>query len=385
MMLRLLYKKFFPVSPFGDFPSSSRFFHENASLKSITHSSESSSLTVSYLTSSCGLSPKAALRTSKWFTLKTTKNADLVLDFLRNQGFEQTLIAKALTVQPGLLELHPERNLRPKMDFLIKYGFSDSQLSRILSRDPSIFTCSLDKTIAPAFEFLKGLVGTRENVISVIDHSAHPLRQCYKKRLMPNISILREHGVPVSRVSRLIIKYPRSLCMASPTRFREAVVAVHGMGIRPCLTIFVEAVRAMVSISKSIWDGKVEVYKSLGWSEDEIVSAFSRFPMCMMYSEKKIRSGMEYYIKVLGWDPSYVSSHPVLLCYSLEKRVIPRCSVLQVLLAKDLIKEDLKWTTALYINEEQFLERFVTKYMEEAPELMRVYHGMTGSKGIAAI
>ncbi|KAK1319950.1 hypothetical protein QJS10_CPB04g00437 [Acorus calamus] len=391
MMLKLVCKKPFQVSSLKTNLCCFFFFHGNPSLKSITHSSEStptdpnSSLTVSYLTTSCGLSPESSLKASKWFTLKTTKNADLVIDFLRNHGFDQTLIAKAITGQPRLLEYHPERNLKPKMDFLIRYGFSDSQLSRILSRHPTFFTYSLDKTIAPSLEFLKGLVGTQENVIAAIDHSAYLLRPYSLKRLMPNISILREHGVPVSQVSRLILKNPNSLCGASPTRFLEVVVAVQGMGIPPCQTVFTEAVRAMVGRSKSTWEGKFEVYKSLGWSKDEIVSAFRRFPMCLMYSEKKIRRGMEYYIKVLGWEPSYVSRHPFLLCYSLEKRVIPRCSVLQVLLSRGLIKKDMKWTTALNISEKRFLERFVTKYEEEAPEVTRVYRGMTESKFIAAV
>ncbi|KAK1277819.1 hypothetical protein QJS04_geneDACA003676 [Acorus gramineus] len=335
--------------------------------------------------SSCGLSPEAAIKASKWVTLKTPKNADLVLDFLRNHGLDQTHIAKAITIHPRLLTLSPEKILKPKMDFLTRYGFSDSQLSKIISRDPKIIARSIDKHITPTLDFLKGLIGTQSDVVAAIDHSTLLLRSFYQKRLVPNISALREHGVPVSQVSKLIIKYPNALCMTSPTRFREVVVAVHGMGIHPSQTIFIEAVKAMVSVSKSNWDGKFEAYKSFGWSEDEIVSAFRRFPMCMMYSEKKIRSGMEYYIKVLGWEPSYVSRHPVLLCYSLEKRVMPRCLVLQVLLSRGLIKKDMKWTTALTINEMRFLERFVTKYEEEAPELTRVYRGMTESKCIAAV
>ncbi|KAK1295066.1 hypothetical protein QJS10_CPA16g01097 [Acorus calamus] len=63
---------------------------------------------------------EADVRASKWVTLKTTKNADLVLDFFRNHGFDQTHITKTITGQPVLLTLHPERILKPKMDFFIR-------------------------------------------------------------------------------------------------------------------------------------------------------------------------------------------------------------------------------------------------------------------------
>ncbi|KAK1278662.1 hypothetical protein QJS04_geneDACA003689 [Acorus gramineus] len=97
----------------------------------------------------------------------------------------------------------------------------------------------------------------------------------------------------------------------------------------------------------------------------------------MQLSEKKIKRKFEFFVGELGWEPSSLSGCPVLLCYDLEKRVIPRCSVLQVLLSKDLIKKDMQWTTALMLTEKQFLERFVAKYEQEAPELMRTYQHMT--------
>ncbi|KAK1319136.1 hypothetical protein QJS10_CPB04g00442 [Acorus calamus] len=95
-MLRLLREQLLRVTTHGGGSSSALetsclwSIHGNPLLKSISHSSEStptdptsSSLTISYLTTSCGLSPESALRTSKWFTLKNPQNADLVLDFLR--------------------------------------------------------------------------------------------------------------------------------------------------------------------------------------------------------------------------------------------------------------------------------------------------------------
>ncbi|KAK1318667.1 hypothetical protein QJS10_CPB04g00426 [Acorus calamus] len=325
------------------------FFHENPSLKSITHSSEStptdpkSSLTVSYLISSCGLSPEAAIKASKWVTLKNTKNADLVLDCLRNHGFESTHIAKVIGRRPDLLKLHPERTLRPKMDFLM--------------RSHSV-TRSLENQIIPCFGFLDDLVGTQENVIAAINRSAYIMCSSRQKRLVPNASMF---------------------CMVDPDRFRTSVVAVHGMGFNPLSTRFVEAVRAIL-ISKSGWDEKYELCRSLGWSDVDFMSAFRMCPQFKLSSEKKIKRVFEFFVGELGWEPPSLSRCPVLISLNLEKRVIPRCLVLEVLLSKGLIEKDMKWSTALKITEKQFLDRFVSKNEEEAAELMRAYNGMTKSE-----
>ncbi|KAK1319135.1 hypothetical protein QJS10_CPB04g00441 [Acorus calamus] len=320
---------------------------------------------------------ESALKASKWFTLKTTKNADLVLEFLRNHGVDQTHIDKTITGQPVLLMLHPERILKPKMDFLTGYGFSSPQLIKILSRDPTILTRSLDNHIAPSLEFLKGIFGTEEVVIAAINRSTQLLKSFYQKRLMPNISTLREYGMPVSQVSKLIIKYPNVLCTMVPSAFREAVAATHGMGFDPSGRNFFEAVRVRTGISESTWDGKYELFRSFGWSKGEFFDAFRMYPICMFISEKKIRKGFEFFVGELGWEPSYISRYPILLGFCLERRVIPRCSVLKVLLSKGLIKKDMKWTTALQQSEKRFLERFVIKYKNEAPELILAYQGLT--------
>ena len=66
-----------------------------------------------------------------------------------------------------------------------------------------------------------------------------------------------------------------------------------------------------------------------------------------------------------------MSTHyPVLLGYSLERRIIPRCSVLQALLSKGLIEKTFV-PHSLLCAEEVFLQKFVTPY--EDPELLKVY------------
>ncbi|XP_058089393.1 uncharacterized protein LOC131236292 [Magnolia sinica] len=128
-------------------------------------------------------------------------------------------------------------------------------------------------------------------------------------------------------------------------------------------------------MSRLKWEQKVAVYRSLGWSQDEFPSAFKVQPICMTTSEKKIKRVMNFFMKEMNWKPSDLSRCPGILMLSLEKRIIPRCSVLQILMSKDLIEKDSRVSRALMISNKAFLERFIIKNQESVPEILTVYQG----------
>lgn len=73
--------------------------------------------------------------------------------------------------------------------------------------------------------------------------------------------------------------------------------------------------------------------------------------MDLATSEHKLKSGVRYFMKELGYDPKFIAAHPVLLRYSMDKRISPRNAVLQVLIDKNLIKESFGLFKALIITE----------------------------------
>ncbi|XP_077249368.1 uncharacterized protein LOC143888864 [Tasmannia lanceolata] len=192
--------------------------------------------------------------------------------------------------------------------------------------------------------------------------------------MAPNIAVLQNHGVPNPMILKLISGQAISFILKS-SRFSEMVPMVKGMGFNPVKANFIQAVRVMSGMSKLNWEGKLEVYRSLGWSEAAMFSAFKLYPNYMVISEKKIRRGMDFFVNKMNCNPSYISKYPNILALSLKKRIIPRCLVLQVLISKGLIKKDLCLATVLKLNEKEFLEKFVIKNLDRFPELLRVYQG----------
>ncbi|KAJ4966055.1 hypothetical protein NE237_017904 [Protea cynaroides] len=330
---------------------------------------------VSYLINRCGLSPAAATSASKRVNFETSDRPDSVLTLFRNHGFTETQISDLIKKQPSLIVADPAKTLLPKLKFFHSSGISCRELAKILSRDPVILHSSLDKKIIPAFNFFKGLVGTVENVVIALKYQTRFLK-CDLEHLARNVAILRENRVSESDIVMLLTKYPRSIIPGSD-RFNEIVEEAKKMGFNPATTFFVVAIHALASMSKSTWKQKLEVYQRWGLCENEIFSAFRLYPWFMTLSETKIVSQMDFFVKRMGLELADIMKDPLILGFSLEKRIIPRCSVLRVLMLKGLVKKDLKIGYLLKRSEKQFLERFVTMYVKEVPQLLDVYKGKT--------
>ncbi|KAI8002906.1 5'-3' exoribonuclease 3 [Camellia lanceoleosa] len=94
----------------------------------------------------------------------------------------------------------------------------------------------------------------------------------------------------------------------------------------------------------------------------------------MVASEHKIMRVMEFFVNKMGWDSSFFARSPIHIGFSLEKRIVPRCAVYQVLLSKGLIKNNsFNLTTMLKKPEKWFLTKVVNCNEEEAPELLKLY------------
>ncbi|KAK1295460.1 hypothetical protein QJS10_CPA16g01203 [Acorus calamus] len=256
--------------------------------------------------------------------------------------------------------------------FLHRVGFSASHIVELVSTKPQMLDGSLERRLIPSFDFLKGIVGSDENAIFAISRMPHLLNHDLPKMFSLKATLLRGHGMRESDISMYFMKYPRGLNV-NHDRFIEVVSKLKKMGFDPLTRSYMQALHAMLSMSSSNWQGKCEVYKSLGWSEDELHKLIKKFPVCMCLSEAKIRKGVEFFTKRLGWDPSVISKHPLILNLSLEKRIIPRYTVIQVLLLNGLLKKDVHWAMTFYINENDFLNKYVNKYQGEAPKLMEAY------------
>ncbi|KAJ6388028.1 hypothetical protein OIU77_026570 [Salix suchowensis] len=128
-------------------------------------------------------------------------------------------------------------------------------------------------------------------------------------------------------------------------------------------------------MSESAWGKKIDVFKSVGWTEEEVLGVFKRFPCLLLSSEEKIRGMMDFFLNKMKLERQTIVANPVLLKLSFSNRVLPRCNVLKFLKSKKLIKGEKNVATFLKLSEKDFMERCVTKYEDKVPGLLEMYGG----------
>ncbi|XP_075524456.1 transcription termination factor MTERF15, mitochondrial-like [Primulina tabacum] len=335
------------------------------------------SCTFSFLINSCGLSPELAVSVSEKVRFENTEKPNFVVTMLKNYGFSQKQIARVVCKRPKIL-MCKKKALLPKLEFFQSVGFPMAQLANVIARDPTLLSRSLENQLIPSYNFLKSMLVTDDRVAIAMQQSRRISRQNPTKNIAPNVAVLRELEVPESCIMLLLTHHPETLVEETDV-FKEAVKKILEMGFDPLRSTFVLALHVVAEkTNRRIWDQCYETYRSWGWSKDDVYLAFRRHPNCMILSQNKISRTMDFLVNNMGWDSQIVLSCPAVLLFNLEKRIIPRCSVIQVLSSRGLISKEVKLSVFLLPSEARFLEKFVTKYEEEVPQLFDVYKGGIG-------
>ncbi|XP_057421721.1 uncharacterized protein LOC130715621 [Lotus japonicus] len=343
-------------------------FHSPLSLFSTTsHSSDKQSFTLSYFTNTCGFSSQAALKAAKRVRFDTAEKPDSVIAFFTNQGFSISQTHSIIRRVPEVLLFDPTIRVLPKFQFLASKGFD---IVTTVSRTPYFLLKSLENHIIPAFEFVRTFSPSDQKAIACALFGSHTITIDHMKS---KVKLLLHMGVPPSNIYLLLRTRPTILRCAD---LNEAVEEVKGLGFHPSKTAFSFALLAKRAMAKSKWDAKVDAFKTWGWSEDAILDAFRRNPHIMLYSIKKVNAVMSFWVGHLGWDPSVLQVVPSLFGYSLEKRLMPRASVVQYLLSRGLMKKDASLYTPFFMTEKSFLQKFVNSFEEEeTSRILSLYQG----------
>ncbi|KAL1334775.1 hypothetical protein HN51_063743 [Arachis hypogaea] len=335
----------------------------------VTKTLEKQSFTVSYLVNNCGFLPDSALRASKYVLLKSPEKPDSVIALFRSFGFSDLQIHNVIRRSPKVLVSKPKETILPKLEFLISKGASKSQLARLIELNPLILQRSLEKHLIPTFDFLNNFIRSEERTVASILRAV-PILTCSKT--LRNINMLVDLGVREISMSWLIRQWPWLILYASEVRLKSIVDEVIKMGVDPNKANFVAALYAKF-LPKSMWDKKVELYKSFGLTDDNIREAFVKHPFCMLKSVQKIEACVGFFVKELGWEPAEVTNNPVLLSLDLDKRIVPRAAVMKILISNGVIKSG-RHASAYYVSEEEFFKKYVNRDKDHAPDLLTLYH-----------
>ncbi|KAI3449528.1 hypothetical protein Pfo_006193 [Paulownia fortunei] len=347
---------------------------ENAcSPSSLKEKSLEKEYVISYLLNSCGLSPEKAVSASKKVHFDGPDKPNVVLSFLKKHGFSKTQIAELVSKHPPVLVCKPEKSLLPKIEFFLQCtGVSEKDVLTIVSRYPNFLTRSLEHRFAPVYDYLKDILGSGK-VETLFRRGSWTFNFDLENRLIPNVDFLRELGVPQSCIALSLFHFP-DIFWRKHVEFREIVEEVKQMGFDPLKSAFMLAIHARTGKGNlALWDQCYEVYSKWGWSKDDIFMAFRKHPSCMLLSEKKISTALDFLVNEVGRESRSVARCPYIIFYNMEKRIVPRCSIVRLLSLKGLVKKDWSLTSVLCPAEKAFLDKYVTRYTEKLPQLYDIY------------
>ncbi|KEH37298.1 putative transcription regulator mTERF family [Medicago truncatula] len=370
-----------------------------------TITSDSNSFTVSYLIHKFGFSHEFALKASKQLYFKTSQKPDSVLNFFKNHGFTDSHIRNVIKREPWLLSCDTQKRILPKFQFLLSIGASSSDIVHmvrcnpkflelslknnqikfeyflskgassshiisLLTSNPQILQSSLDKRIIPLFELLRMFFKTnKDTIVCLIRHSKWVASYPHHL-IVANINLMSDFGVSHSVIARLLQIKPSIFCSKDLIKSLEEV---KGLGFHPPITTFGAALIAKKGMSKKLWDEKVDVFKKWGWSDEDVIRAFRGRPDLLLTSIDKINLVMSFWVNQLGWDSLALAKRPHIFSYSLEKRIIPRASVLQYLVMKGLRKKNASLVAPFDYSGKMFLSKFVFSFKEESDYLLKLY------------
>lgn len=327
---------------------------------------------VDYLIDSLGFTKQEAISAStKVRHLKSTKNSQSVIDFLRNYKLSETDIKSVVLSHPQILLRKVDKTLEPKFKILFELGFSGPELAAVIKKDPNLLVRGLHTSIMPAINLLRRFLGSKEKIVKAIKRSHWPF---YGKFFRSNVLLLEKYGVSTKDIERVIIRNPR-LVTQSPERIEEKLAQVEReFGITPGSKMFSYGLSAVCSMSQLNLQKKFEVFKSFGWCDLEICIIAKSQPICFTHSEERLSKGLEFFMKELGYTPSWMATRGSLLMYSLEKRVKPRYEVHKILKEKGVTKE---FHSMLCLSNVDFVKQVVERHKEDIPN--NLYYSFTKS------
>ncbi|KAF3613486.1 hypothetical protein P3S67_012411 [Capsicum chacoense] len=333
-------------------------------------SSTSSHSLVNYLVDSLGFSKQeATTASSKVTSLKSLNNPNLVIDFFKQTGFDNTQIKTIVSRSPKLLIRNVSKTLKPKFQCLMDLGLSGSDLVNVIARDSVIVDRGLDTHLRPTIDCLRRILGSDDDVIKAIKRAPWLLSFGPHHTMETNLLLLRNFGFTDDKIRKFVLIH-RNFLTQKTQRIKDLLHRVENdFRVPRDSSMFHHAFQVLSAQTKYKLDRKIEIFKSFGWSDDDVLEMFRKLPHCIGISEVRIQEKLNLFMKELGFVPAFLASHPAILAYSLEKRVIPRMQVLKSLDERKLERRMWSFYTVLVLAETKFMEYFVLPYKDQIPDL----------------
>uniref|UniRef100_J3M1T7 Uncharacterized protein n=1 Tax=Oryza brachyantha TaxID=4533 RepID=J3M1T7_ORYBR len=318
---------------------------------------------VQYLVSNCGLKPAAAAKAAPLFAnLDSTSRPDAVLAFLRSQGLTRRQVRRIVSRKPELLLRDVDATLEPKFRAIRALGLGRADAARLFALYPPALTFGVQTKLLPRVLFWLDYLGSAKLLIKWLAKTW--LLQYGVDIFFRNLSTLRSIGIPESRI-----------LATSEAKLQKLLDRVEGLRVPPSSGMFMWVLYTLHNVSESAFRAKkAAVMSAAGCTEEEFAAMCRRAPCFMFAPAELLRQKVEFLLGKAECDARYIVNNPVLLTFSLSKRMVPRHRVIETLRSRGVdIGTKANLRGIMRSTEAMFVDRYIVRYQEQVPELHELY------------
>ncbi|KAJ4744870.1 hypothetical protein LUZ62_001266 [Rhynchospora pubera] len=316
-----------------------------------------------YLISTLGFSPDRALRVSTdkhVNTIKSDNQPASAVKFLKEIGLSDDQIRGVISFRPALLSWNVEKSLKPKVHELMDAGFSGELLVHLIRYNPSAL---VSKDTLSRLQFCRDFSGNNNEILLKILKKHSLLITCdINKFVVPKINLFKEYGISNRDIVGMLSSGYRCMNRSSDS-YKQVLMFIEEAGIPRKSGIFLLVFKLFVLVKMQLKER---------WSSLKQLLAFRKYPPILATSEDKVKSNMDFLIRKAKLTQENIAARPILLGYSLQKRLVPRLHVLSLLATKGQ-KKNVNPSSAYNLSEKRFFEKYIEPYRKDTPELAEAY------------
>lgn len=303
-------------------------------------------------------------------TPSPAENLNSVTHFFKHHGFTDSNISSIVSKRPRILSLDIEKSLRPNLFALRAMGFADDELHKLITANP----CVLSSPAAiPRLEFWRTFLnGDNKLLLLALTRNCGLILHDIDKNVTPKIAFLKDLGLSEDDIRLIVVRYS-GIFIRSLSSIDALMKRAQELGFRRDSTMFLNGLWTLSKLGSKLFVARMELFKSFGWSEEEFLTAFRKFPHFANLAEENIREKMEFLVGRAGIVQSYIASRPMILNYSLERRLMPRYHVMNILKLNESIGREWDFYSMVSISEKNFVNRVILRYKVEIPALYGTY------------
>ncbi|CAH2047978.1 unnamed protein product [Thlaspi arvense] len=157
------------------------------------------------------------------------------------------------------------------------------------------------------------------------------------------MGLFRSHGFTDSQISDIASLWEMFKKWPFALKFSEKKITQTFETLKRCGLLENEVMSLLkrnpqfIRISEEDIVNSVETLIDLGFSRDKFALMIKRYPQCIGFSAETVKKKTEFLVKKMKWPLKSLVSHPQVFGYSMEKRIVPRCNVIEALMSKGLL------------------------------------------------